>query len=54
MAPGGTLKIVVLAALERPEKSEQADEPEAKRQWHENDHYFHRNPPTQRAALSDG
>jgi hypothetical protein len=30
-APGRTLEIVILTALERPEKSEQADEPEAKR-----------------------
>jgi hypothetical protein len=31
-APGGALKIVILPATERPEESEQTDEPEPERQ----------------------
>src|ERR1019366_4134503 len=44
-APGRSLEIIILPALERPEKSEQADEPEAERQRHENYHDFHHDLP---------
>ncbi len=43
--PGRAFEIVVLSAFERPEKPEQADKPEAKRQRHENDKYFHHDLP---------
>src|SRR5258708_40123110 len=39
--PGRAVEIVILAALERPEKSEQPHEAEAERQRHQNDEHFH-------------
>src|SRR5215216_1185930 len=39
--PGRAVKVVILTALERPEKSEQPCETEAERQRHQNDEHFH-------------
>ena len=44
-APGRALEIVILAALQRPEKSEQADQPEAERQRHQDHQHFHHDLP---------
>ena len=55
-APGRAFKIVILTAFERPQEAKQADQTEAQRQRHQNDHHFHDDPPfaTRRArsALS--
>src|SRR4051812_45615837 len=40
-APGCALEIVILSALERPQKCEQPDQSEPERQRHQNDEYFH-------------
>src|SRR5205814_1317509 len=39
--PGRAVEIVILTGLERPQKSEQSNETEAQRQWHEDDEDFH-------------
>src|SRR5262245_46489904 len=40
-APGGAVEVVVLAALERPQKSDEAEEPERERHGYEKDQDFH-------------
>ena len=40
-APRRAFEVVILPVLQRPEKSEQADQPEPQRQRHQKDQHFH-------------